>query len=97
MSNKITDIGKMRNKVSAGIRPGVFDGKKIGKLGTETNPAVVTVQTEKRLKEVTSTFQKIGLELQSRTIAGRTGEYCRPDAIAEPAQTSSRGQKNWPQ
>lgn len=60
MSNKITDIGKMRNKVSAGTRAGVFDGKKIGKLGTKTNPAVVTVQTEKRLKEVTSTFQKKG-------------------------------------
>ena len=60
MGNKITDIGKMRNKVGAETRPGVFDGKKIGKLGTEMNPAVVTVQTEKRLKEVTSTFQKKG-------------------------------------
>ena len=58
MGNKITDIGKMRNKVGAEIRPGVFDGKKIGKLGTEINPAVVTVQTEKRLKEVTSIFKR---------------------------------------
>jgi SWIM/SEC-C metal-binding protein len=38
----------------------VFDGKKIGKLGTETNPAVVTVQTEERLEEVTSIFEKNG-------------------------------------
>ncbi|MFO7740057.1 MAG: SEC-C metal-binding domain-containing protein [Desulfatiglandaceae bacterium] len=38
----------------------VFDGKKVGKLGTETNPAVVNVQTEKRLKEVTSIFEKNG-------------------------------------
>ena len=60
MGNKITDIGKLRNKVDAETRPGVFDGKKIGKLGTEMNPAIVTVQTEKRLKEVTSTFQKKG-------------------------------------
>jgi len=60
MGNKITDVGKMRNKVGAETRPGVFDGKKIGKLGTEMNPAIVTVQTEKRLKEVTSTFQKKG-------------------------------------
>jgi SWIM/SEC-C metal-binding protein len=60
MSNKITDIGKMRSKVDAETRPGVFDGRKIGKLGTAMNPAVGTVQTEKRLKEVTATFQKNG-------------------------------------
>ena len=60
MGNKIIDIGKMRNKADADIRPGVFDGRKIGKLGTEMKPAVVTVQTEKRLKEVTATFQKRG-------------------------------------
>ena len=66
MGNKITDIGKLRNKVGAETRPGVFDGKKIGKLGTEMNPAVVTVQTEKRLKEVTSAFQKKRVEIQSR-------------------------------
>ena len=60
MSNKITDIGKMKNKVDAEVRPGVFDGKKVGKLGTEMNPAMVTVQTEKRLKEIISTFQEKG-------------------------------------
>lgn len=60
MSNKITDIGKMRNQVGAATRPGVYDGRKVGKLGTETNPAVVSVQTEKRLKEVTATFQQKG-------------------------------------
>jgi len=29
----------------------VFNGKKTAKLGTKKNPAVVNVQTEKRLKE----------------------------------------------
>ena len=38
----------------------IFDGKKTGKLGTEMNPAVVNVQTEKRLKEVASIFEKNG-------------------------------------
>ena len=38
----------------------IFDGKKTAKLGTEKNPAVVSVQTEKRMKEVASTFEKQG-------------------------------------
>ncbi|HVO95868.1 MAG TPA: PBPRA1643 family SWIM/SEC-C metal-binding motif protein [Terriglobales bacterium] len=50
----------MKNKMSAEVRPGVFDGKKIGKLGTATNPAAVTVQTEKRFKEVAGIFQEKG-------------------------------------
>jgi len=38
----------------------IFDGKKTAKLGTEKNPAIVSVQTEKRMKEVASTFEKHG-------------------------------------
>ena len=38
----------------------IFDGKKTGRLGTERNPAVVNVQTQKRLKEVASIFEKNG-------------------------------------
>ncbi len=60
MSNRITDIGKMRNQISAEKRPGVFDGKKTARLGTEKNPAVVSVRTEKRRKEVTAMFEKNG-------------------------------------
>jgi SWIM/SEC-C metal-binding protein len=37
-----------------------LDDKKTAKLGTEKNPAVVTVQTEKRLKEVTAQFKEKG-------------------------------------
>lgn len=40
----------------------IFDGKKTAKLGTEKNPAVVRVQTEKRLKEVAAIFEKNGWE-----------------------------------
>ena len=36
----------------------IFDGKKSARLGTETNPAVVTVQTEKRAKELKSVFEE---------------------------------------
>ncbi len=40
----------------------IFNGKKSAKLGTEKNPAVVTVQTEERLKEVKSIFEENGWE-----------------------------------
>jgi SWIM/SEC-C metal-binding protein len=60
MSNRITDIGKMRSNVDAAARQGVFDGRKIARLGTEKNPAVVTVQTDERFKEVSSLFEKKG-------------------------------------
>jgi SWIM/SEC-C metal-binding protein len=38
----------------------IFDGKKTGKIGTEKNPAVVTVQTEERVKELESVFEENG-------------------------------------
>ena len=37
-----------------------FDGKKTTKLGTEKRPATVTVQTEERLKEISSEFEEKG-------------------------------------
>ena len=37
-----------------------FDGKKTAKLGTKKRPAVVNVQTEERLKEVSSKFEENG-------------------------------------
>ena len=38
----------------------IFDGKKISKLGTEKNPAIVNVQTEERVKELESVFEENG-------------------------------------
>jgi SWIM/SEC-C metal-binding protein len=38
----------------------IYDGKKTAKLGTEKNPAVVHVKTKKRMKEVSSIFEKNG-------------------------------------
>ena len=37
-----------------------FDGKKIAKLGSKKNPAAVNVQTEERVKELKSVFEKNG-------------------------------------
>ncbi len=39
-----------------------FDGKKEAKLGTEKNPAVVSVKTKKRMKEVEKIFKENGWE-----------------------------------
>ncbi len=97
MSNKITDIGKMRNKVDAEIRPGVFDGRKIGKLGTEMNPAVVTVQTEKRLKEVTATFQEKGWSYKVELAPDKPENIDDLNATTESSQTDDRREKSWPQ
>jgi SWIM/SEC-C metal-binding protein len=36
----------------------IFDGKKIAKLGTEKNPAIVKVKTEERMKELESVFEE---------------------------------------
>jgi len=38
----------------------IFDGKKTIKLGTEKNPAIVSVKTKKRMDEVASIFKKNG-------------------------------------
>ena len=60
MGNKITDIGKMKNLVDRQNRLSMVVIKKKAKLGTETNPAVVHVRTEARLKEVTARFKEKG-------------------------------------
>jgi SWIM/SEC-C metal-binding protein len=59
MGNRISDIGTMRSNVDAENRINMF-AKKSARLGTAKNPAVVSVQSEARFKEVTSTFEKHG-------------------------------------
>ena len=38
----------------------IFDGIKTAKLGTDKNPAIVNVQTKKRIKELESVFEENG-------------------------------------
>jgi len=40
----------------------IYDGKKEARLGTKRKPAVVTVQSEERGKEVAAIFQEKGWE-----------------------------------
>jgi SWIM/SEC-C metal-binding protein len=60
MGNRISDIGTMRSNVDAQNRRRMAGVKKPARLGTEKNPAIVSVQSETRFKEVTSTFEKHG-------------------------------------
>jgi len=54
-------VGDRKGKTLGGEKPPkVFDGEKTAKLGTEKKPAVVRVQTEERLKEVSSIFEEKG-------------------------------------
>lgn len=54
-------VGQKREKAFDGEkRTGVFDGRKTAKLGTEKKPAVVHVQTEERMKQIASIFEKNG-------------------------------------
>ncbi|MBN1103358.1 MAG: SEC-C domain-containing protein [Deltaproteobacteria bacterium] len=56
-------VGEKRQKTFDGEkRTGIFDGTKTARLGTGKNPAVVHVQTEERMKEVASIFEKNGWE-----------------------------------
>jgi SWIM/SEC-C metal-binding protein len=62
MGKRIFDVDKTAKKINDKKRSKIFDGIKTSKLGTESNPAVATVQNEARLKEVASIFEKNGWE-----------------------------------
>jgi SWIM/SEC-C metal-binding protein len=99
MSNRISDIGRMRNKISAEERPGIFDGKKTARLGTEKNPAIVTVQTEKRRKEVTAAFEKNGWNYKIELDPGKpedVGDLTRLLAPPKPTVAEKKIGRNEP-
>jgi SWIM/SEC-C metal-binding protein len=60
MGNRIADIGKMKSIVEGENRLRTVGLKKAAKLGTEKNPAVVHVRTDKRFKEVSALFKEKG-------------------------------------
>ena len=60
MSNRISNIGKMRSSIDADSRMNNSAPKKIAKLGSEKNPAMIRVQSEARFKELSETLEKHG-------------------------------------
>ena len=49
----------------------IFDGQKKTKLGTDKNPAAVTVKTKKRMAEVTKIFEDNGWKYTKAIDVGR--------------------------
>jgi len=62
----------MRSSVDADSRINTFGAKKTAKLGSEKNPAVVRVQSERRSKELRETFEKHGWECRISIEPGET-------------------------
>ena len=93
MSNRITDIGRMRNQIRAEKRPGVFDGRKTARLGTEKNPAAVSVRTEKRRKEVTAVFEKNGWTYKIELDPGKPEDVADLTRLLNPPKPATAEKK----
>ena len=65
----------------------IFDGKKLGKLGTEKNPAVVNVQTEERVKELESVFDKNGWKYAIELEPGKPEDIKALEILLNPIKT----------
>jgi SWIM/SEC-C metal-binding protein len=65
----------------------IFDGKKTGRLGTKTNPAVVHVQTKKRAKELEAVFKKNGWEYTIDLEPGKPEDITALEILQNPTQT----------
>ena len=65
----------------------IFDDKKTAKLGTEKNPAVVNVQTEERVKELESVFDKNGWKYTIELEPGKPEDTKALDILLNPIKT----------
>ena len=65
----------------------VFDGKKTTKLGTEKNPAIVSVQTEERVKELESVFEKNGWKYTIELAPDNPEDITDLDILLNPVKT----------
>lgn len=71
----------------------IFDGKKPAKLGTEKNPAVVRVQTEKRMKEVAAIFEEHGWKFTIELEPDKSEDITDLDILLHPTQPMKAEQK----
>ena len=61
-----------------------LDDKKTAKLGTEKNPAVVTVKTEKRLKEVKAQFKEKGWRYTIELVPDKPEDITQLELLLNP-------------
>ena len=71
----------------------IFDGKKAAKLGTEKNPAVVRVQTKKRMKEVAQIFENNGWKHTIELDADQPEDIADLEILLHPPKTVVAEQK----
>jgi SWIM/SEC-C metal-binding protein len=64
-----------------------FDDKKTGKLGTEKNPAVVSVQTKERVKELGAVFDKNGWKYTIELEPGKPEDIKALEILLNPIKT----------
>ncbi len=65
----------------------IFDGKRAVKLGTEKHPAVVTVQTEERVKELISVFEEKGWEYKINLVPDQPENINDLEVLLNPVKT----------
>ena len=64
-----------------------FDGQKRSKLGTEKNPAVVNVQSEKRVKAIKKIFEKNGWNYKIELEPDKPENITDLDILQNPIKT----------
>ena len=64
----------------------IFNGKKPAKLGTTKNPAVVRVQTKKRMKKIASIFEKHGWRYSIELDPDQPEDISELERLLNPAQ-----------
>jgi SWIM/SEC-C metal-binding protein len=64
-----------------------FDGKKKAKLGTEKNPAIVTVPTKERMKELASVFAENGWSYTIELEPDKPEDISDLDILLNPQKT----------
>lgn len=65
----------------------IFDGKKTAKLGTEKNPAVITVKTEERVKELGSVFEENSWEYKIELEPDKPEDISDLELLLNPQKT----------
>jgi len=71
----------------------IFNGKKPAKLGTEKNPAIVSVQTEARVKELESEFEKHGWKFKISLEPDKPEDIKDLEILLNPQKTRIAGEK----
>ncbi|MCP4577453.1 MAG: hypothetical protein GY846_14350 [Deltaproteobacteria bacterium] len=71
----------------------IFDGNKTAKLGSEKNPAVVNVQTEKKVKELESVFEENRWKYKIELEPDKPEDITALDILLNPIKTKMADKK----